>query len=57
MDKEQVKKEILAMYKDALEDATMYYKSDYSCSSSNDKKRDEEDMKLIHKFKALLKLL
>lgn len=53
----EIKNKLLNMYEAALDDASEYYKSDYSCSSSDDKLRDEEDKKLLIEFKRLLDLL
>lgn len=56
-DKKQIKEKLLNMYKDALEDASLYYKSDYSYGQIDDELRDDEDAQHIKIFKDLLNLL
>ena len=52
-----MKKELLQLYIEALEDATNFYCSDYSTSIKEDEERRRNDKELIEYFKSLLNQL
>lgn len=52
-----MKKELLQLYIDALEDATGFYCSDYCTSAEEYNERRQEDQKLIEHFKSILEQL